>query len=157
MAERKPGVVKPPVIDLTARPADPAAPDAGKPAAAEAPPTATGPSIEAKPTAQKSQATPEKTTKPGAARPESKPAASTPEPATKPAAAAATADHPAKPAPAARRRSRWLPAGIGVVGGAMLGIAACYGIAVLGYWPSVPDSRVDDLAQRLTQMEQTGA
>jgi hypothetical protein len=132
MAERKSGPVKPPVIDLTARPAGDAKPDAGKPEAktAEKP----KPTEPPKPAAAFKPAEPPK---PGEAmRPTSPP-------------------KPSPPAP-----GRWAPAIAGGIGGAVLATAICYGLAYAGLWPSNTgdtSARLDQLGQRLAQSEKTGA
>ena len=164
MAERKSGPVKPPVIDLTARPAEPgkpAAAESGKPAstaagtrqadktaapkaAPDARPAATAPvqpesrPIEAKPVeADAAEA------KPADAKPaDAGPSDAGPAEPAKPAA-------PAAPAVAPRRGSSW-GAGIGgAIGGTVAATAICYGLAVAGFWPS----STADLDARMTALQ----
>ncbi|WP_375451065.1 hypothetical protein [uncultured Devosia sp.] len=108
-AEPKTGPVRPPVLDLKARPSNPPEPDAPKPAPAEA------------------KAEPSKPNPPKALPPVS----------------------PAEP-----------PFGIGaaIVGG-VLGLAAAYGLAALGYWPSATvttapaDPRLAQLGSAIPQLQ----
>lgn len=131
MAERKSGPVKPPVIDLTARPAG-------------------EPKPEAKPETKATEPT-KATESPKPVEPAK--AAETPRPAepSRPAAA--------RPAPSSMV-NRWTPAIAGGIGGAIVATAICYGLAYAGYWPSGTGdttARLDQLEQRLAQSEKTGA
>ena len=131
MAERKSGPVKPPVIDLTARPAGDAKPEANKPETKANEPV--------KATESPKPVEPAKT-------------AETPKPA-EPARPASAAKR--SPAP-----NRWTPAIAGGIGGAIVATAVCYGLAYAGLWPaSAGDTpaRLDQLEQRLAQSEKTGA
>ena len=149
MAERKSGPVKPPVIDLTARPAE-----AAKPEKTEAKPAAT-----AKPAAGK----PAEASKPAdeAAKAAEAPGPTeSPPPRSKPAsppsggAAAKAASVPA----AERRSSGWGPAVVTGVAAAVVAVGAAYGLAAYGLWP-VGDAgaRVDALQAQLAEMQKSAA
>ena len=208
MAERKSGPVKPPVIDLTARPAakpdaqgatagtpkpasagsgkttpgakteaEKPAGEASKPvvAAAEATVagTVTGPAAGAPVAAGDSEATAPsgdaETMRPAAPEPDSQPALSEseapPTRATKsdpnPALAgkSAAADGPsAAPAMPPLRRGNGLGSALACgIGGAVVAIVLCYGIAWLGYWPASNDGRLAALDARLTATEKSNA
>ncbi len=208
MAERKSGPVKPPVIDLTARPAakpdaqgatagtpkpasagsgkttpgaktqaeEPAG-EASKPvvAAAEATVagTVTGPAAETPVAAGDSEATApsgaEATTPAPSLKPDSQPSLSEseapPTRATKsdpnPALAAksAAADGPsAAPAMPPLRRGNGLGSALAYgIGGAVVAVVLCYGLAWFGYWPASNDARLAALDARLTATEKSNA
>jgi hypothetical protein len=151
MAERKSGPVKPPVIDLTARPAGPTGPGTG-----EAAKPAPGGGEPKKPEPRKPASPPAETLPP-----EGRPAETGAEPPASAGSARPRAPEPAHAAPdghaagSERRPLFWLGPASGLVGAAVA-VAICYGLAAAGYWPSVPDSRIDDLVQRLTEVEQAG-
>jgi hypothetical protein len=132
MAERKSGPVKPPVIDLTARPAD---------TRAEVP-------------ADKADAPADKAAAPAAT-------ASTEQATAKAPPERPAAETPATP-PAAPRRRVWPAALAGAIGGAVLGaiiaVAVSYGLAERGYWPGerARAGQVADLEQRLAALEAAG-
>lgn len=137
MAERKSGPVKPPVIDLTARPAKSSVPEEAKLAEAQATTTPPKPeAIEAKPRPEAAKAKPS----------DSKPVDSklTPKPSTA---------APAKPA------NPWLYAGLGAIGGAILGTGLTYGLATAGLLPSAapvfanPAPQLTDQANRIAALE----
>lgn len=142
MAERKSGPVKPPVIDLTARPAGETPPPAEAPAAPAA--AATTPAAESPPPAE-----------PAPAPPKPAPKAADPKAAPKPADAK-PAPTPPQPAPPPRRRGGavWGAAVLGIVGGAIVGAALSYAVAWYGYWPTGEAARLDALSARLDQAEQ---
>ena len=127
MAERKSGPVKPPVIDLTARPAEPekSAAAAASIASSASPKAAEAKAAEAKAAdAKAADARPAEASKPSESQ---KPAGETAVP-------------PARPE---RRRGAGLALGIsGAIGGAVIATAVCYGLATAGLWP-VPASDVD--------------
>ena len=139
MAERKPGPVKPPVIDLTAREAS-ASPAAGTPVPENR--------DAAKPAATEALRPAEKP----ADRPAEKPGAkAAPKPTDKPAAAAPTAATPRTSRPA----SPWVAATAGGIGGAIIAVAICYGLAASGYWPSGGPTPDPALAERLDQSDKS--
>jgi hypothetical protein len=159
MAERKSGPVKPPVIELKARPAESAA--AGGPAERA---TAPKPDAPAQPE--------EKPSKPATAKSGSQ-AAKSAEPAKsaaaqespRPAAGASPASgarttrtaEKAPPPSAPRARSPWPAAGIGGILGAAIAVAVCYGLAETGYWPMPgdTDARIAALETGLAQTEKS--
>ena len=165
MAERKSGPVKPPVIDLTARPAGapkpdgketaPVTPAEAAPPAAATPPApkalaaeaVSGPSaggVAPLPPPPEPKQPPEPLTPPPPPRPE--PPKAAPPPGAKPPGGA-------KPAPPPRRPSVVAPALYGAIGGAIIAIAVCYGLAETGYWPggnaAEVTARLDQLQGRL--------
>jgi len=160
MAERKPGPVKPPVIDLTARPAEAAKPSAS---ATQTPQAKASPkAIETPKVAPTAEATAKE--REGTATDASKPASST-------AATSSTAEKggsstesarqqptsPPRPADSLKARppvGLWPMAGAGL-GGAIIAIAICYGLAQAGLWPAGPT--VTTIDQRLTQAEQANS
>jgi hypothetical protein len=166
MAERKSGPVRPPVIDLTARPADRPKPEAaadGEVIAAEnTPPTSAaeptgliGPPKPAEAPGSGDTAKPAETK---AAADPGKPAE--PKPSAKPGPASQGGAKPEQPAAAAtqkapRRASPWPAAAGGAVAGAVIAVAACYGLASAGFWPGTPDTeaRLGQLQDRLAKLE----
>lgn len=194
MAERKSGPVKPPVIDLKARPAEPIPPlstsgekapapgpkaiEATKITAPLAPPETPPKAAAGKEEviiagAPKDSAAKPASPDPAAAKPpadappggaakvpeEPKPAAARPEKAgsaaaggaAKPPGSAPTAGQGGTAATERRSPARLWPAVlIGAAGGAIMGIAVCYGLAAAGYWPGDQAS----LAQRVDQLQQ---
>jgi hypothetical protein len=146
MAERKTGPVKPPVIDLTARPAAPA--DQSKTAPAET-------------AAAASPSTPATSSAAEAKTPADNGASSTPpdrQPPTEAKAQEAKAPEPT--APRQRRASPWGPAIGGAIAGAALATAICYGLAYEGLWPSGSAdlaAGMEQLDGRLGATEQTSA
>ena len=133
MAERKSGPVKPPVVELTARQVE--TPEAARKAAPGASKAADKPAPPSPPPPEQPAAVPPR------------------EPARKPPEAAAP--------PARRSRSSGLIlAGLGgAVGGAILGIAACYGLAYQGLWPGAANAepRFAAMEQRLAQADSANA
>ncbi|MDR3471838.1 MAG: hypothetical protein P4M09_09140 [Devosia sp.] len=137
MAERKSGPVKPPVIDLTARVAEP-----DKPAPSTKPASDAKPALDARPAATANPAAPPAAAK---SKPEA-PQQSAPEPA-------AAAKRPPEGTP-------WAPALLGAFGGAVIAIAACYGLAGAGLWPSAAgdtEARLGQLQSGLQQSQSTAA
>lgn len=148
MAERKSGPVKPPVIDLKARPAETSAATAEAKAAAK--PTESLKSAESPKAAESPKPAPAKPQE--AAHPEV--AAKQPEPAKPGVEAKPTFVAPATPG----GTTPWMPAVAGGIGGALLATAVCYGLAYAGLWPaSSGAARLDQLEQRLAQSEKAGA
>ncbi|HVW91694.1 MAG TPA: hypothetical protein VHB74_03720 [Devosia sp.] len=143
MAERKSGPVKPPVIDLTARPAGEEASAAGKPAE-PAPEQAEAGKLAAKPEA-KPDAKPEAAKEPPAGRAKP-PGAGT---GTGPAAGATAAPGGRRPV------DPWRAGLAGGVGGAIVAIAVCYGLAAAGYWPSAATPPDPTLTTRLDQSDKS--
>lgn len=161
MVEPKTGPVKPPVLDLTAKPAAQgseksspatAAPKKhdSKPESASTSAAQTAPSAKPAPNkpSEKSQ------DKAGEAKSQTDPASSSSRPPSPPAGSKSSpASSQSLPPPP---RSR-VPAVIGgVIGGAILGTAVCYGLASFGYWPTGADSvgvRLDTIEARLTANE----
>jgi len=129
MAERKSGPVKPPIIDLTARPADSAKPETA-----------------AEPIGQPVEAAQE-TPLPPELEPLREP--DPPKPADPP---------PISPPPRAAG-SPWPPAAAGAIAGAVIAIAVCYGLAYSGLWPSAGETgaRIDQLQARLAGTEKSEA
>ena len=131
MAERKSGPVKPPVIDLTARPAEPEKPT-------PSPSSSSGKPGESKPADSKTAETSKPTESPKPAEP-------------KP---------PSPDLGAARAGNPW-GAGIGgAIGGAVIATAVCYGLATAGLWPVSTanlESRVSAVQAALDQSQKTTA
>jgi hypothetical protein len=161
MAERKSGPVKPPVIDLTARPAGkpevPAEP-AAKSATATVAPSKVTPASKPTPEAGSSVAsTKTADSKPAAEPTPAKAGAASPE-AAKPTS---TADftHPAKPSstppPPPRRGNSWVASLACGIGGAIVATAVCYELASFGYWPGRNDTRLAALDSRLATVEKS--
>lgn len=183
MAERKTGPVKPPTIDLTAKPAVAPA-SAAKPANPAPSETAPAPEPETNSPARASAPapgphpdtapTPAETAKPGT--PTSAPArapngANTPREPQNPASASTGATRKpeapkssdtARPGDVAPRPRIWPVAVLGIVGGAIIGVALSYALAYSGYWPQQGGStgttaRLDQMAQRLASDEKATA
>lgn len=150
MAERKAGPVKPPVIDLQARPTPPAPPaaDASGETATIGPKAIDAPGITAPPEtplASPPEAAVAKDEVLIARAPPDKPAPTGASPT-----AAASKPGEAKPPTDQPHRQFWPAALAGAAGGAVIGIAICYGLAAAGYWP-VGDQA--GLGQRLDRVE----
>jgi len=128
MAERKSGPVKPPIIDLTARPAEPAMPEA-----------VTEPIGEPVEPAQETELPAE------------------PEPARKVESPKSSDSGPASSPPRRPSGSAWVPAAGGAVAGAVIAVVVCYGLAYSALWPSGGDTgtRIDQLQARLADAEKS--
>lgn len=140
MVDRKSGPVKPPVIDATVRKRDVSGSDATEPQSKSAvPPTPEQGAAEKKATAQQP---------PIPQRQEESPKAQPRQPVgpNKPGAESVVL----------------LPFLASTAGGALIGLALAYGLALAGFWPGQPDTvgdRIAGLENRLSQMEtaaQTG-
>lgn len=127
------GAVKPPVLDLKARPSAPASAAESKPSSAPASGTAVPPKPGVPPTG----------------KPDDKPAATPSSSSTKPAAAA--------PSSKAGGSAGGL-VGAAIIGG-LLGLGGAYGLAVTGNWPTQPlppaavDPQVATLAKAIPELE----
>ena len=134
MADKKPGPVKPPIIDAKPRPAD-------------------------KPAAEKPATTARPAAKPAPETQSSKPAPETAGAATKPAAPQAPkADSSAPKAPPRSSTTDaappLLPLAAAAAAGALIGLALAYGIASFGLWPQQGDSApLAALDSRMSSLE----
>lgn len=135
MAERKPGPVKPPVIDLTARPAGGDGGESTKPA--EAPQTAAGKPAEKADKKESPGETPRETPKEMA------------KPTPGPAGASGGASDGSSTA--------WRAGLAGGLGGAVVAVAVCYGLAASGFWPSAAPATDPALLSRLDQSDKAVA
>jgi predicted nucleic acid-binding Zn-ribbon protein len=154
MAERKAGPVKPPVIDLTARPAEPAKPAEG---AEGAPKPAESPEASEAPKAAPAADSPGKSGPSGAAKSPPGTAANASNPTgSKAKPELGRTEEATAPKPSAPPRP-WGPAVAMGIGGAVLAAVICYGLAEAGYWPSASGRQLAALDQRLTQAEQADA
>jgi len=152
MAERKSGPVKPPVIDLTARPAEakPEKPAATAPETTNPAETAPKPAA-AKPARAAGPASPGEPAKPAEAPPPTE--TIVPEAAKAAPGKPGPGPSPSVPAP---RGNAWGPAGLGAVAGAVVAVAVCYGLATTGYWPRPADDagRLEALDSAVAQAQQ---
>lgn len=138
MADKPTGPLKPPTLDLKARKPDGPPPAASKPDA---------PQPDAKPATASTAPGPQAEKSAAPASPPKQPETKAPEP-------------PARPAPASGKTSGdssapglpFLPLAATAVGGAALGLAAAYGLAVAGLWPAGP-SGLAPLETRLARTE----
>jgi hypothetical protein len=157
MAERKSGPVKPPVIDLTARPAKPIAAEDTKPTAepqaTTIPPTPEAAEPKPQPEPAKAEAKPVDSKPVDSRPPEAKPAGA------KPVDSKSTAPKPAKPVAPAKPVNPWLYAGLGAIGGAILGTGLTFGLATAGLLPPTapafanPAPQLADQANRIAALE----
>lgn len=136
MADEKSGPVKPPVLDLKARPAE------SKPAS--------------KPDTAKPDMSKPDTAKPDAAKPDKPATASAAPKPAEPAKPAESVTKPnAAPAAAAERPSPVLA----MLGGGVIGLAAAYGLAWAGLWPAPPtpalqpDPRIAQLQVAIPELQ----
>ncbi len=144
MADKPTGPVKPPTLDLEARKTGAGE---GKPEPGAAKEGATGPDVS-------SDKKPQTTA--GAGKPEAKPspAKETPASAPKPSASGST---PAEKTKYSSRPAPLMPLIATGLGGAALGLAAAYGLALAGLWPqdgTAPDAdRLATLETRMARAE----
>jgi len=173
MADRKSGPVKPPVIDLTARPAEPAKPGAPPEATIAAVPQ--GPERPGAPAApgtnpaiEPPKAAAEGVAQPADKRGDSALAGEKPD-NSKTADPKSTDTKGEKPAgqlksptdkPMPRKAPGGGPMAVGAIGGAIIAIGVTYAIANAGFWPSPKtdtELRIAQLQDRLAQAEASDA
>lgn len=140
MADKKPGPVKPPIIDAKPRPAE--KPAAEKPATTARP--AATPAPEAPKPATQTASAATKPAAPQAAKPDSP--APKPEPAAPPQPNAAASKDNTLPV---------LPLGAAAGAGALIGLALAYGLASFGLWPQQGDSETLATIQSRTDSLET--